>query len=142
MCTPALRSCLVLLLALLTTSAFAQTFTRVTAEAGLGDIGESHGVAWGDYNGDGIDDLFWRRASAGENVIWLMDSNGSPTGTQIDNRPEAWSLAASADYNADGQDDLLWRHSDGRNSIWVLDSNLSPTGTPTHRRGADWQVIP
>jgi hypothetical protein len=34
------------------------SFTDVTAVAGVGDIGASHGVSWGDCNGDGDLDLY------------------------------------------------------------------------------------
>jgi hypothetical protein len=43
-------------------------FSDVTSEVGLGKIGSTHRVAWGDFNDDGLDDLLFKGARLCVNV--------------------------------------------------------------------------
>src|SRR6185437_10142181 len=90
------------------------TFTDVTVKAGLLGVGYSMGVAVGDYNNDGHDDLF----VAGVHGNQLYRNNGNGTFTDVTReaglaspgslgRP-AWSVAACwVDYDNDGHLDLF-----------------------------------
>ena len=90
------------------------TFTDVTVKAGLQGVGYSMGVAVGDYNNDGHEDLF----VAGVHANQLYRNNGNGTFTDVTReaglaspgslgRP-AWSVAACwIDYNNDGHLDLF-----------------------------------
>lgn len=90
------------------------TFTDVTVKAGLQGVGYSMGVAVGDYNNDGHDDLF----VAGVHANQLYRNNGNGTFTDVTReaglaspnslgRP-AWSVAACwIDYDNDGHLDLF-----------------------------------
>jgi len=90
------------------------TFTDVTEKAGLQGKGYSMGVAAGDYDNDGFEDLY----VTGVNSNQLFHNNGDGTFTDVTakagvggNVPrlgKAWSVAAGwFDYNNDGRLDLL-----------------------------------
>jgi hypothetical protein len=84
------------------------TFTDVTDKAGLGDIGWGMGVAVGDYNNDGFDDLYV--TCLGPNH--LFKNNGNGTFTDVTSKAgvgdSRWSTgAAFLDYDNDGKLDLF-----------------------------------
>jgi hypothetical protein len=90
------------------------TFTDVTAKAGLEGVGYSMGVAVGDCNNDGHEDLF----VVGVHANYLYRNNGDGTFTDVTRaaglagpgslgRP-AWSVGACwIDYDSDGWLDLF-----------------------------------
>ncbi|HUX44996.1 MAG TPA: CRTAC1 family protein [Terracidiphilus sp.] len=90
------------------------TFTDVTKQAGLEGIGYSMGVAVGDYDNDGYEDLY----VTGVNHNQLFHNNGNGTFTDVTAKArvagiipkygKAWSQTAGwLDYNNDGRLDLL-----------------------------------
>ena len=84
------------------------TFTEVTDKAGVGDVGFGMGVAVGDYNNDGFDDLYV--TCLGRNH--LFKNNGNGTFTDVTNKAGVgdprWSTgAAFLDYDNDGKLDLF-----------------------------------
>jgi hypothetical protein len=89
------------------------TFTDVTERAGLKGIGYSMGVAVGDYDNDGFDDLY----ITGVNVNQLLHNNGNGTFTDVTLKAavpgtsgsgKPWAVTAGwFDYDNDGLLDLL-----------------------------------
>jgi enediyne biosynthesis protein E4 len=84
------------------------TFTDATDRAGVGDVGWGMGVAVGDYNNDGFDDLYV--TCLGQNH--LFKNNGNGTFTDATERAGVgdprWSTgAAFVDYDKDGKLDLF-----------------------------------
>jgi enediyne biosynthesis protein E4 len=84
------------------------TFTDVTDKAGVGDIGWGMGVAIGDYNNDGWDDIYV--TCLGPNH--LLKNNGDGTFTDVTKKAGVgdprWSTgAAFVDYDNDGKLDLF-----------------------------------
>ncbi len=90
------------------------TFTDVTVKAGLAGLGYSMGVAAGDYDNDGFEDVY----VTGVNHNQLLHNNGNGTFTDVTakagvvgNVPgtgKAWGVTAGwFDYNNDGLLDLL-----------------------------------
>jgi hypothetical protein len=84
------------------------TFTDVSGKAGLGDIGWGMGVAVGDYDNDGFDDIYV--TCLGPNHLFRNNGNG----TFADVTQKAgltdprWSTGASfVDYDNDGKLDLF-----------------------------------
>src|ERR1043165_2709616 len=84
------------------------TFTDVTDKAGVGDVGWGMGVAVGDYNNDGFDDLYV--TCVGPNKLFKNNGNGTftdVTSTAGVGDPR-WSAGASfVDYDNDGKLDLF-----------------------------------
>src|SRR3979411_1678259 len=84
------------------------TFTDVTDKAGVADIGWGMGVAVGDYNNDGFDDLYVTCLGANH----LFKNNGNGTFTDVTTKAGVgdprWSTgAAFVDYDNDGKLDLF-----------------------------------
>ena len=90
------------------------TFTDVTEQAGLKGTGYSMGVAAGDYDNDGFEDLY----IAGVNRNQLFHNNGDGTFTDVTQKAgvggtvpalgKAWAVTAGwFDYNNDGLLDLF-----------------------------------
>jgi hypothetical protein len=90
------------------------TFTDVTESAGLKGMGYSMGVAAGDYDNDGLVDLY----ITGVNYNQLFHNNGDGTFTDVTakagvsgllpNSGKPWSITAGwIDYNNDGLLDLF-----------------------------------
>jgi hypothetical protein len=84
------------------------TFEDVTEKAGLAGIGYSTGVAVGDYDNDGFDDLF----VAGYGHSTLYHNNGDGTFTDVTASAgvagSGWATSAAwVDYDNDGRLDLV-----------------------------------
>jgi hypothetical protein len=84
------------------------TFSDVTDKAGVGDIGWGMGVAIGDYDNDGFDDIYV--TCLGPNH--LLRNTGKGTFTDVTQRAGVadprWSAGASfVDYDNDGKLDLF-----------------------------------
>ena len=92
----------------------ADIFTKVTEGPG-GDIGNSRGGAWGDYDNDGFIDLFVPQIGPGGNGSarhFLYHNNTDGTFSRVLNGPiatvvSAGSGAAWGDYDNDGYLDLV-----------------------------------
>ncbi len=84
------------------------TFTDVTGKAGLAGTGYSMGVAVGDYDNDGFEDLF----VTGLDRATLYHNNGNGTFTDVTAKSgtatNGWSTSAGFfDYDNDGKLDLF-----------------------------------
>jgi hypothetical protein len=84
------------------------TFTDVTQAAGLRGTGYGMGVAAGDFNNDGLTDLFV--TNLGRNCLYR--NNGDGTFTDVTDQAgvagSGWSIAACfVDYDCDGRLDLI-----------------------------------
>ncbi len=86
------------------------TFTDVSKAAGVDSSGWGMGVAVGDYNGDGFDDLFVTQW--GRNILYRNNGNGTFTDVTAEaglfSNEKLWSAGATfVDYDHDGDLDLL-----------------------------------
>jgi enediyne biosynthesis protein E4 len=90
------------------------TFSDVTESAGVAGIGYSMGVAVGDYDNDGFEDVY----VTGVNHNQLLHNNGNGTFTDVTAQAgvggvhakygKTWAMSAGwFDYNKDGKLDLL-----------------------------------
>ena len=126
----------------------ADIFTKITASPG-GDIGNSRGAAWGDYDGDGFIDLIVTQVGPGSTSVlqFLYHNNGNGTFSRVTNGPVAAVLcagygAAWADYDNDGNLDLIlvnWNqpnylfHNNGNGTFMAVPSSVSTDIIATSR---------
>ena len=74
----------------------------------------------GDYNGDGTDDVLWRK-SDGSVGLWLMD-DVARTYSFVADVSSSWAIKGSGDLNGDGTDDVFWRKTDGSIGYWEMNN--------------------
>jgi enediyne biosynthesis protein E4 len=113
------------------------TFTDVTESSGLAHTGWAHGVAVGDYNNDGFEDLFisyW-----GQNLLYRNNGDGTFTDVTRDagliQTERHWSTGCTfLDYNNDGHLDIFVA------TYLDFDPNrvAKPGGTPY----CNWKGVP
>ena len=74
----------------------------------------------GDFDGDGREDLFWRRTD-GSTAIWYLNGPRVATAQFLDGVPLAdWSMQAIGDYDGDGREDVLWLSNSGGVLRWRM----------------------
>ena len=74
----------------------------------------------GDFNGDGADDILWRKNDGTEIGYWGMGGD-SIQGVALGATDPNWSVRGIGDFNRDGADDILWRKNDGTEiSYWNI----------------------
>lgn len=109
------------LVVFLTVSILCQTtFTDVTDEAGVGDTNYGVGTAWGDFNNDGLLDLYLVNHGQ-SNILYLNNGNGTfedvtsraGVGDSGDGVGCAW-----ADYDNDGFLDLFFSNRPGFDRLY------------------------
>jgi enediyne biosynthesis protein E4 len=86
------------------------TFTDVTDDAGLRDVGWAYGVCVGDYNNDGNEDLFC--TYLGQNKLYRNNGDGTFTDVTrqaalLNEAPRFGTGCSFVDYNRDGHLDLF-----------------------------------
>lgn len=107
------------------------TFTDVTASSGLGISLYGLGVAIGDYDNDGYDDIFV--TAVGQSHLFHNNHNG--TFTDVTKEAGLWGInefstsAAWVDYDRDGRLDLLV----GNYVDWSPQKDLTCTLDGTHK---------
>ncbi len=96
------------------------TGTTVTETATLTDTDGTLHVGFGDFDGDGFDDMFRRNPVNGRLEIWFM--NGTTlVSTGLPNVSSGgWLPYGVGDFNGDWKADLLWRHSGGTLGMWFM----------------------
>jgi hypothetical protein len=115
----------------------AEIFTRITDGPG-GDIANSAGAAWGDFDNDGFIDLFVAQrgpGGTGPASQFLYHNNTDGTFTRVTNGPVAALLKRGAgtawgDYDNDGYLDLVLTIHDQANYLFHNNGEGSFTETP------------
>ena len=103
-------------------------------------------VGTNDYNGDGRDDILWRKDGSGQVMDWLGTSNGGFTtnsGSTV-NVGLDWRVAGTGDFNGDGIGDILWRQNGGLTLDWLGTASgafRSNSGTFSTIIGTEWRVV-
>lgn len=88
------------------------TFTNVTRHAGVGDKGLCLGVAWGDFNDDGLPDLYVVN-DFGRKTLYQNNGDGTFADVTVKSNALAYGAGMSAsfvDYDNDGKFDYYVTH--------------------------------
>lgn len=97
------------------------------------------GLGGGDFNGDGVLDLGYRKPATGTVLLRLMNPDFTILGSAQIEQATSWSHVGFPDVNGDGKADVVWRKaSNGKITRWKMNglsliSNASigtgPTGS-------------
>jgi hypothetical protein len=105
----------------------------------------------GDLNGDGKDDIVWRKTGAGVDqgavFLWTMNGTNLTGARYLDPISEDWQVQGLGDFNGDGKMDILWRNDGsagdtGKLYIWMMDGSNVVAGTGYTAAQADlgWKI--
>ena len=96
----------------------------------------------GDFDGDGREDLFWRRAD-GTTAVWYLHGPSVVTVQFLDGVPLAdWSMQAIGDYDGDGREDVLWLSNSGGVLRWRMQGRLvDKIVEPVVGVGSGWSSV-
>jgi hypothetical protein len=104
---------------------------QISRSSLLPDVAEEQGwrdTSFGDFNGNGKTDFFWRNTATGENVLWLMDGGTIAGGAVLPTVGTDWSYKI-ADFNGDGTSDLFWHNqTNGAAVIWQFSQGTISKG--------------
>jgi urease beta subunit len=90
-----------------------------------------------DVNTDGRTDLLWRNTRTGQNVLWMLGSDGfRPERTVVLGGGRDWQIVAAGSTDGQARPDADWRPTSGADIVWYLDqtgrvtarSSLGPGG--------------
>jgi hypothetical protein len=98
-------------------------------------------AAIGDFNGDRVSDILWRRTDDGRMTVWMMNGALRPdTFLDATIHPD-WVIAGTGRFNNDGHADILWRNTvDGQVAIWFINGGARAGEWYPGRPGLDWQI--
>lgn len=86
-------------------------------------------VANGDFNGDGIPDLLWRRTNdTGEPRIWLLGRDGRALQDIGLSQPDTGWVILGVNFSNNGKtNEIFWRRANGTGEVRVWKFTLKPS---------------
>lgn len=113
----------------------ARTSSARTIYVGGGKDVEAHA---GDFDGDGDNDIIFRRADREEVFLWIMEDGAKQEGARLDAFVgDSWKVAGIGDLDFDGIDDIYWwNEGTGRLCIWHIDYTPGQPSTWLSRRSS------
>jgi hypothetical protein len=98
-------------------------------------------AAAGDFDGDGVADLFWHNATDGATRVWSM--NGT-LHQELDTGPDPgadWTPLAAGDFDGNAQDDVFWRSDGGQTLAWMFEGVEFGEKDFPLAPGEDWRLL-
>ena len=78
----------------------------------------------GDFDADGMDDIFWQYPAAGANSIWLLNGAERKSRHSLPRTSVGWRAFGVLDMNGDSFADILLRHNVyGWNRLWLMNGS-------------------
>ena len=129
-----------------------ETFVLNLTDSSGAIIGDGQGVgtilnddgprARVDFNGDGRADIFWRKATTGEDAVWLMNGATVDAGGLLSTVPTPWDAVGAGDLDGDGKADLVWRNStSGENAVWFMNGTAVASGALLTTVPSLWAIV-
>ncbi|WP_444994857.1 FG-GAP repeat domain-containing protein [Aliikangiella sp. IMCC44359] len=95
----------------------------------------------GDFNGDGMADIFLRSWVTGKSVLSLMSGTHVIESSVVNTVDLNWDIVGRGDFNGDGKNDLLWRDKNtGLNWVYLMDGEKILLNQKLNTLSLDWQV--
>ncbi len=95
----------------------------------------------GDFNGDGMADVFWRNGQTGDAAVWTMDGPQISQYGSVANVDSNWQVQGISTFSKDGRSDIVWRNVDsGDVAIWHMNGTSIGNIRSTATVGTTWQV--
>ncbi len=120
------------------------TFTAVFPP-GVGPSSGWKPYRFGDFDGDGKEDIFWRNESNGQAVIWYMNAGAVSASQFLPSVPIVdWQVGPARDIDFDGFADLMW-YSPTTGSVvrWLFNGRgVAPTIETLPGVGGGWSLVP
>ena len=94
-----------------------------------------------DVNADGRNDLIWRHAPTGVNIVKRMNGSRELSATVLPGGGSDWEIVATGDYDGDGYSDVLWRQSSTGTTVQWLLVNAAVQRSTWLGGSLDWSVV-
>jgi FG-GAP-like repeat len=97
----------------------------------------------GDFNRDGLSDIFWQNSTTFQDYLWHMNQNTFVDGVNVNNNGANWKVVGIEDFNHDGYPDLLFQNqSTAANVVWYMQDNtfLSSAAFPS-AGDVNWKMV-
>ena len=102
-------------------------------------------AAVGDFDGDGVADILWRRIDGtGELRVWLIDRlQGIKRDVLVKVPDPGWHIVGVGDFTGIGKEGILWRRVDntGEPRIWLLDDRLAVQDIGLRVPDLGWEIV-
>src|SRR5262249_51404087 len=87
-------------------------------------------------------DILWRD-SAGNDAMWLMNSNTATTITALPFVTPDWHFKAAADFDefGNGDSDILWQNDNGALVLWQMQGATVAAVNALPNPGPTWHVV-
>jgi len=80
----------------------------------------------GDFNGNGVDDVFWYAPGRRGDYVWFFGPSGAPTGRSY--RVDGTYTPVAGDFNGNGVDDIFWYAAGSASDyLWTFNTALRAT---------------
>jgi hypothetical protein len=101
-----------------------------------GTIADYTIVGFGDFDGNGTQDLLWQHTASGSLAIWYMsvDGSGNPVFSSkvaYSGTIASYSIAGYGDFDGSGTQDILWQH-DATGSLAAWYMSVDGSGNPVY----------